>query len=162
MAAMMMATSESKSPARALRRLAGAAVAAVLLRRTFSASKWYGVHAFLRAVLLRFFPFLLPLPFFLRGDGVGNELDSCCSGSKTEARMATARMKLLRNRREAQVRQMRRDIAALLRDKQEDTARIRVSTRHHQLLLRFSFCALDILSSEILKWRLVYKDKIAV
>ncbi|XP_025803185.1 uncharacterized protein LOC112882364 [Panicum hallii] len=40
--------------------------------------------------------------------------------------MATARMKLLRNRREAQVRQMRRDIAALLRDKQEDTARIRV------------------------------------
>jgi hypothetical protein len=76
--------------------------------------------------------------------------------------MATARMKLLRNRREAQVRQMRRDIAALLRDKQEDTARIRVSTRHHQLLLRFSFCALDILSSEILKWRLVYMDKIAV
>jgi hypothetical protein len=42
--------------------------------------------------------------------------------------MATARMKLLRNRREAQVRQMRRDIAALLRDRQEDTARIRVST----------------------------------
>lgn len=55
MAAMMIATSESKSPARALRRLAGAAVAAVLLRRTFSASKWYGVHAFLRAVLFRFF-----------------------------------------------------------------------------------------------------------
>ncbi|EER99304.1 uncharacterized protein LOC8064444 [Sorghum bicolor] len=85
MAAMMMATGDSKSPARALRRLAGAAVAAVLLRRSFSASK-----------------------------------------CKTEARMATARMKLLRNRREAQVRQMRRDIAALLRDKQEDTARIRV------------------------------------
>jgi hypothetical protein len=42
--------------------------------------------------------------------------------------MATARMKLLRNRREAQVRQMRRDVAALLRDRQEDTARIRVST----------------------------------
>ncbi|XP_066394755.1 uncharacterized protein [Miscanthus floridulus] len=82
---MMMATGESKSPARALRRLAGAAVAAVLLRRSFSASK-----------------------------------------CKTEARMATARMKLLRNRREAQVRQMRRDIAVLLRDKQEDTARIRV------------------------------------
>ncbi|WVZ65776.1 hypothetical protein U9M48_015087 [Paspalum notatum var. saurae] len=86
MAAMMMgAGGESKSPTRALRRLAGAAVAAVLLRRSFSASK-----------------------------------------CKTEARMATARMKLLRNRREAQVRQMRRDIAALLRDKQEDTARIRV------------------------------------
>ncbi|KAJ1290676.1 hypothetical protein BS78_02G263800 [Paspalum vaginatum] len=86
MAAMMMGTGGgSKSPTRALRRLAGAAVAAVLLRRSFSASK-----------------------------------------CKTEARMATARMKLLRNRREAQVRQMRRDIAALLRDKQEDTARIRV------------------------------------
>ncbi|RLN35093.1 uncharacterized protein C2845_PM03G05290 [Panicum miliaceum] len=85
MAAMMMTAGESRSPARALRRLAGAAVAAVLLRRSISASK-----------------------------------------CKTEARMATARMKLLRNRREAQVRQMRRDIAALLRDKQEDTARIRV------------------------------------
>ena len=55
--------------------------------------------------------------------------------------MATARMKLLRYRREAQVRQMRRDIAALLRDKQEDTARIRVSNRHHQLLLLLAFCA---------------------
>ncbi|KAL5201479.1 hypothetical protein ABZP36_035833 [Zizania latifolia] len=81
----MMVTAESKSPVRALKRLAGAAVAAVLLRGSFSASK-----------------------------------------CKTEARMAAARMKLLRNRREAQVRQMRRDIAALLRDRQEDTARIRV------------------------------------
>ncbi|KAL5205239.1 hypothetical protein ABZP36_033448 [Zizania latifolia] len=80
-----MVTAETKSPARALKRLAGAAVAAVLLRGSFSASK-----------------------------------------CKTEARMAAARMKLLRNRREAQVRQMRRDIAALLRDRQEDTARIRV------------------------------------
>ncbi|BAF25762.1 uncharacterized protein [Oryza sativa Japonica Group] len=81
----MMATAGSKSPGRALRRIAGAAVAAVLLRGSFSASK-----------------------------------------CKTEARMAAARMKLLRNRREAQVHQMRRDIAALLRDRQEDTARIRV------------------------------------
>uniref|UniRef100_A0A0E0DWU6 IST1-like protein n=1 Tax=Oryza meridionalis TaxID=40149 RepID=A0A0E0DWU6_9ORYZ len=80
-----MATAGSKSPGRVLRRIAGAAVAAVLLRGSFSASK-----------------------------------------CKTEARMAAARMKLLRNRREAQVRQMRRDIAALLRDRQEDTARIRV------------------------------------
>ncbi|TVU10261.1 hypothetical protein EJB05_43782, partial [Eragrostis curvula] len=95
--AMMMDAGESRSPARALRRLAGAAVAAVLLRRSFSASK-----------------------------------------CKTEARMATARMKLLRNRREAQVRQMRRDIAALLRDRQEDTARIRVSPRH----LQFQFVSL--------------------
>jgi hypothetical protein len=35
-------------------------------------------------------------------------------------------MKLLRNRREAQVRKMRGDVAALLRDGREDTARIRV------------------------------------
>jgi hypothetical protein len=63
--------------------------------------------------------------------------------------MATARMKLLRNRREAQVRQMRRDIAALLRDKQEDTARIRVTPWHHQLLLLLAFCALlNIRSSD--------------
>ncbi|KAF0910681.1 hypothetical protein E2562_004673 [Oryza meyeriana var. granulata] len=82
---MMATAAGSKSPGRVLRRLAGAAVAAVLLRGSFSASK-----------------------------------------CKTEARMAAARMKLLRNRREAQVRQMRRDIAALLRDRQEDTARIRV------------------------------------
>ncbi|KQJ91335.1 hypothetical protein BRADI_4g37030v3 [Brachypodium distachyon] len=83
---MMMATGGgSRSPARALKRLAGALLAAARLRGSFSASK-----------------------------------------CKTEARMAAARMKLLRNRREAQVRKMRGDIAALLRDGREDTARIRV------------------------------------
>jgi hypothetical protein len=51
MAAMMMTAGESKSPARALRRLAGAAVAAVLLRRSFSASKWYAVSLRVRAVV---------------------------------------------------------------------------------------------------------------
>lgn len=82
----MMATGGgSRSPARALKRLAGALLAAARLRGSFSASK-----------------------------------------CKTEARMAAARMKLLRNRREAQVRKMRGDIAALLRDGREDTARIRV------------------------------------
>jgi hypothetical protein len=60
MAAMMMATSESKSPARVLRRLAGAAVAAVLLRRTFSASKWYGTTRLPPRCAVLFFPFLLP------------------------------------------------------------------------------------------------------
>ncbi|KAJ0964010.1 hypothetical protein J5N97_029132 [Dioscorea zingiberensis] len=40
--------------------------------------------------------------------------------------MAIARIKLLRNKREVQVRQMRRDIAMLLESRQEDTARIRV------------------------------------
>ncbi|KAM0851589.1 hypothetical protein ACQ4PT_052288 [Festuca glaucescens] len=82
---MMPTAGESRSPVRALRRMAGALLAAARLRGSFSASK-----------------------------------------CKTEARMAAARMKLLRNRREAQVRKMRGDVAALLRDGREDTARIRV------------------------------------
>ncbi|KAG0477820.1 hypothetical protein HPP92_012539 [Vanilla planifolia] len=48
------------------------------------------------------------------------------SKCKTEANLVSARIKLLRNRRETQVRQMRRDIAMLLQSGQEDTARIRV------------------------------------
>ncbi|KAK1325109.1 hypothetical protein QJS10_CPA01g00298 [Acorus calamus] len=48
------------------------------------------------------------------------------SRCKTTAKMATARIKLLRNRREAQVRQMRRDVALLLESGQDATARIRV------------------------------------
>ncbi|XP_047052592.1 IST1-like protein [Lolium rigidum] len=83
---MMMPTAgESSSPVRALRRMAGALLAAARLRGSFSASK-----------------------------------------CKTEARMAAARMKLLRNRRDAQLRKMRGDVAALLRDGRDDTARIRV------------------------------------
>uniref|UniRef100_A0A6N2ML02 Glycoside hydrolase family 19 catalytic domain-containing protein n=1 Tax=Salix viminalis TaxID=40686 RepID=A0A6N2ML02_SALVM len=46
--------------------------------------------------------------------------------SKTAAKMAVARIKLLRNKREAVMRQMRRDIALLLRSGQDATARIRV------------------------------------
>ncbi|KAJ6812950.1 IST1-like protein [Iris pallida] len=48
------------------------------------------------------------------------------SRCKTEAKLASARIKLLRNKREAQVRQMRRDIAMLISSAQQDTARIRV------------------------------------
>ena len=40
--------------------------------------------------------------------------------------MAVARIKLLRNKREVVVRQMRRDIALLLQSGQDATARIRV------------------------------------
>ena len=40
--------------------------------------------------------------------------------------MAVARIKLLRNKREAVVKQMRRDIALLLQSGQDATARIRV------------------------------------
>ncbi|KAK6924553.1 Vacuolar protein sorting-associated protein Ist1 [Dillenia turbinata] len=48
------------------------------------------------------------------------------SKCKTMAKMATARMKLLRNKREVVVKQMRRDIALLLQSGQDATARIRV------------------------------------
>jgi vacuolar protein sorting-associated protein IST1 len=46
--------------------------------------------------------------------------------SKTSLRMAVARIKLLRNRKEVQVRQMRREVAQLLEANQDMTARIRV------------------------------------
>lgn len=42
------------------------------------------------------------------------------------AKMTVARIKLLRNKREVVVRQMRRDIAMLLESRQDATARIRV------------------------------------
>ncbi|XP_031276051.1 IST1-like protein [Pistacia vera] len=48
------------------------------------------------------------------------------SKCKTAAKMAVARIKLLRNKRQAVVKQMRRDIALLLESKQDATARIRV------------------------------------
>ncbi|CAK7355601.1 unnamed protein product [Dovyalis caffra] len=48
------------------------------------------------------------------------------SKCKTAAKMAVARIKLLSNKREAVVRQMRRDIALLLQSGQDATARIRV------------------------------------
>ncbi|CAJ1942261.1 unnamed protein product [Sphenostylis stenocarpa] len=48
------------------------------------------------------------------------------SKCKTAAKMAVARIKLLRNKREVVVRQMRRDIAVLLQSGQDATARIRV------------------------------------
>ncbi|KAM0011226.1 putative vacuolar protein sorting-associated protein Ist1 [Helianthus debilis subsp. tardiflorus] len=48
------------------------------------------------------------------------------SKCKTAAKLAVARIKLLRNKREVVVRQMRRDIALLLQSGQDATARIRV------------------------------------
>ncbi|KAL8532115.1 hypothetical protein ACS0TY_008651 [Phlomoides rotata] len=48
------------------------------------------------------------------------------SKCKTMAKMAVARIKLLRNKREVVIRQMRRDIAMLLESGQDSTARIRV------------------------------------
>lgn len=46
--------------------------------------------------------------------------------SKTLLKLTMPRIKLLRNRREIQIKQMRRDIAKLLETGQEATARIRV------------------------------------
>ncbi|KAK2408730.1 Regulator of Vps4 activity in the MVB pathway protein [Trifolium repens] len=54
--------------------------------------------------------------------GLGFNSSKC----KTAAKMAVARIKLLRNKREVVVRQMRRDIALLLQSGQDATARIRV------------------------------------
>ncbi|KAL8211197.1 hypothetical protein R6Q57_005634 [Mikania cordata] len=48
------------------------------------------------------------------------------SKCKTAAKLAVARIKLLRNKRQVVVRQMRRDIALLLQSGQDATARIRV------------------------------------
>ncbi|OEL21246.1 IST1-like protein [Dichanthelium oligosanthes] len=52
----------------------------------------------------------------------GFKPDKC----KTSLRMAVARIKLLRNRKEVQVRQMRREVSQLLEANQDMTARIRV------------------------------------
>ncbi|CAO2178573.1 unnamed protein product [Urochloa humidicola] len=52
----------------------------------------------------------------------GFKPDKC----KTSLRMAVARIKLLRNRKEVAVRQMRREVAQLLEANQDMTARIRV------------------------------------
>lgn len=53
------------------------------------------------------------------------------------AKMTVARIKLLRNKREVVVRQMRRDIAMLLESRQDATARIRV-------LFTFSYLISDL------------------
>ncbi|KAF9622263.1 hypothetical protein IFM89_030305 [Coptis chinensis] len=62
------------------------------------------------------------LKFGLSLFGRGFKSSKC----KTMAKMVTARIKLLRNKREVVVRQMRRDVALLLQSKQDATARIRV------------------------------------
>lgn len=105
---------ESKSP---LEKLMGAG--ASMFRRGFNSSKWYDHHLLLLLVLVT----SCCLVLVFSGDDLFLKL---CNGSKTEAKLAMARIKLLRNKREVQVRQMRRDIAMLLQSRQEDTARIRV------------------------------------
>lgn len=85
---------------------------AKLFRTGFNSSKWYIKPT-------SQFPHFLP---FLSSD----QLFISLINSKTVARLATSRIKLLRNKREAQIKQMRRDVALLLQSGQDDTARIRV------------------------------------
>jgi len=54
--------------------------------------------------------------------------------SKTLLKLTIPRIKLIRNRREAQIKQMRREIAKLLETGQEATARIRVCFLIHGLI----------------------------
>ncbi|XP_073018427.1 uncharacterized protein [Primulina eburnea] len=58
------------------------------------------------------------------------------SKCKTTAKMAVARIKLLRNKRDVVIRQMRHDIAMLLESRQDATARIRVEhvIREHNIM----------------------------
>jgi hypothetical protein len=60
--------------------------------------------------------------------------------SKTLLKLTIPRIKLLRNRRELQLRQMRKDIAKLLDAGQEATARIRVRTGPSSLLPCWGIC----------------------
>lgn len=89
-----------------------------LFCRTFNSSKWWISILFLFWIksILFFFTF-----FFV------------CVCSKTMAKMTVARIKLLRNKREVVVRQMRRDIAMLLESHQDATARIRVLFFHFRI-----------------------------
>lgn len=69
---------------------------------------------------------------------------SCGCTSKTLLKLTIPRIKLLRNRRELQIKQMRKEIAKLLETGQEATARIRVifrslSTSYHISDLNFSW-----------------------
>ncbi|GMI66098.1 IST1-LIKE 3 [Hibiscus trionum] len=87
----------------------------------------------------------------------GNAFNS--SKCKTAAKMAVARIKLLRNKRQVTVKQMRRDIALLLQSGQDATARIRVEhvIREQNVLAANEFielfCELVVARLSIIKKR---------
>lgn len=78
-----------------------------------------------------------------------------------QAKMAVARIKLLRNKRQAVVKQMRRDIALLLQSGQDATARIRVlntfyySFSYHSNLKFMAFWSLcsKSMSATLFVWK---------
>lgn len=59
--------------------------------------------------------------------------------SKTSLKLAVARMKLLKNKRDIQLKQMKRDLAQLLDSGQEQTARIRVCGFSRRQSIKMSF-----------------------
>ncbi|XP_020105873.1 uncharacterized protein LOC109722289 isoform X1 [Ananas comosus] len=69
----------------------------------------------------------------------GFKPDKC----KTSLRLAVARLKLLRNKREVQIKQMRRELAQLLETGQDQTARIRVE---HVIREEKTMSAYDLIS----------------
>ncbi|KAK8694516.1 hypothetical protein V6N13_072065 [Hibiscus sabdariffa] len=96
---------------------------------------------------------LLKLTLSLFGNGFNS------SKCKTAAKMAVARIKLLRNKRQVVVKQMRRDIALLLQSGQDATARIRVEhvIREQNVLAANEFielfCELIVARLSIIKKR---------
>ncbi|KAG8478130.1 hypothetical protein CXB51_027909 [Gossypium anomalum] len=96
---------------------------------------------------------LMKLTLSLFGNGFNS------SKCKTAAKMAVARIKLLRNKRQVVVKQMRRDIALLLQSGQDATARIRVEhvMREQNVLAANEFielfCELVVARLSIIKKR---------
>ncbi|TYG45731.1 hypothetical protein ES288_D11G198200v1 [Gossypium darwinii] len=96
---------------------------------------------------------LMKLTLSLFGNGFNS------SNCKTAAKMAVARIKLLRNKRQVVVKQMRRDIALLLQSGQDATARIRVEhvMREQNVLAANEFielfCELVVARISIIKKR---------
>lgn len=89
-----------------------------------------------------FFNIMLTLLHFLRVGSLAfgvTEYYLMVKNSKTAARMAVARIKLLKNKRQVVVKQMRRDIALLLQSGQDATARIRVLNFFAFLLLIYIY-----------------------
>ena len=81
--------------------------------------KWVKVFLFWVSICFLSLHYLCPSSFVIH-------FFLCLNCSKTAAKMAVARIKLLRNKRQVVVKQMRRDIALLLQSGQDATARIRV------------------------------------
>ncbi|KAG4175224.1 hypothetical protein ERO13_A11G170900v2 [Gossypium hirsutum] len=96
---------------------------------------------------------LMKLTLSLFGNGFNS------SKCKTAAKMAVARIKLLRNKRQVVLKQMRRDIALLLQSGQDATARIRVEhvMREQNVLAANEFielfCELVVARLSIIKKR---------